>query len=153
MKIYGADAIFPFSKAGYPRPNTITTIETNHGQIMGIPHPFPIHSAGGGEDTSDTAAQRLQIDRQGFYHFEGKEQPPPGMARFAFLNHRVADISVTGPGPGVGNPPNPYQSGMMYMETPAVQLNGLGGLADGQVQFQNLVDQNNYDASVDEYQP
>lgn len=149
----GVPSIFPFAKQGYPRPNINETVQINTGGITSYPHPFPVHSTAGGEDSSPSAARRLMIDRQGFYHYNEMQQPPPGMARFAFTNHRVEAIAVTGPGPGVPNPPNPYQNGMLYMADPAGTINGLGGLAAGQVEFQNLVNEHDFAAGIGEFQP
>jgi hypothetical protein len=39
----------------------------------------------------------------------------------------------------LGNPPNPYQGGMMYMPETSVALNGLGGYANGTMVAQGLI--------------
>lgn len=148
-------SIFPFAKKDAPRPGTITTIETNHGQIAGKPLPFPIHSPAGGEDTSPSAKQRLQIKGHGdFNHYAQTNQPPPPMARFAFLDQRLITNPVMGQGAvACGSPPNPYQRGMLYQPEAAGTLNGLGGLANGQIQLQNIIEQDDFNDSVNEFQP
>lgn len=152
--VWQIPSIFPFARKIAPRPNTNTTIETNHGQISGKPLPFEVHSPGGGEDTSPSAKKRLQIRNGDFNHYAQTVQPPPGMARFAFTDQRVISNPVMGQGAtACGSPPNPYQTGMLYVTDPSVQLNGLGGLANGQIQYQNIIDQEDYAAAVDLYQP
>lgn len=147
-------SIFPFAKRDNPRPGINATIETNHGQIMGKPLPFEIHSPAGGEDTSPSAKARLKIRNGDFNHYAQTMQPPPPMARFAYTDHRVISNPVMGQGAvACGSPPNPYQRGMLYVTDAAVQTNGLGGLANGQIQLQEIIDQGDYNDAINEYQP
>lgn len=118
------------------------------GFVNGIPHGFPYHSHAGGIDTSGSVVRRLFGmlfgGRLNFtpYVDTRANQPTAGAMTNAYKGHYVGAQTYIGDNAiACGAPPDPFQPGMLYMPVNSFPVTGLGGLINGEMLGQSLLEQ------------
>ncbi len=123
--------------------------QASKGYATAIPHPFSYHSHGGGADTSGSVIKRLMLRLfRSFTPFQDtkNQQPTAGAQTNAYLGRYVGAVPFIGNNAiACGAAPNPFQPGMLYMPSESFPVTGLGGLVNGEMLAQDLIDPSNSD--------
>lgn len=124
------------------------------GYITAIPHAFPVHSHGGGRDQSASVVRRLMLRLFGKYQpYVNTKAQQPNEQRVqvnSYLAHYIGATTFIGQNAvACGPAPNALQNGMLYIPSESFPVTGLGGLVNGEMLGQELVDPNNSDLPQD----